>query len=61
LRFTLAIADVVGVKRTVTVRVAPGPTRVNEPPDTMLKGGELDTVPETVPPRVLDTVNVRST
>src|SRR5512145_1115897 len=55
LTFTLAVADVVGVKRTVTVWVAPDAPRVNELPDTMLKGAEVNAVPETVPPRVFDT------
>jgi hypothetical protein len=61
LRSTLAVAAVIGAKRTVTVCVAPAPTRVNELPDTMLKGADVDTVPETVPPRVLVTVKVRVT
>src|SRR3989442_15219044 len=58
--FAVAVADVVGVKRTVTPRLAPTPTRVNSLPDTMLKGAEVDTVPETVPPPVFDTDTVRS-
>jgi len=33
---------------------------VNELPDTMLKGADVDTVPETVPARVFDTVRIRS-
>ena len=61
LRSTLAVAAVVGAKRTVTVCVAPAPMRVNELPDAMLKGSEVDTVPETVPSRVLVTVKVRVT
>jgi hypothetical protein len=61
LTFTPAVTDVVGLKRTVTAWVAPDPTRVNELPDTMLKGAEVNAVPDTVPPRVFDTVNVRST
>ena len=56
LTFPEAVADVVGVKRTVTARVAPTPTRLNGLPETMLKGAEVDTVPEMVPPPVFDTV-----
>ncbi|PYN53361.1 MAG: hypothetical protein DMD92_20390 [Candidatus Rokuibacteriota bacterium] len=56
LTLTEAVADVVGVKRTVTAWVAPSPTRFNVPPETMLKGAEVDTVPDTVPPTVFDTV-----
>src|SRR2546422_28358 len=56
LRFVLTVADAVGVKRTVTAWVAPEPPRVNGLPDTMLKGAEADTLPETVPPRVFCTV-----
>jgi len=58
--FAVAIATVLGVKRTVTVWVAPAPLSVNELPDTMLKGATVDTPPETVPARVLCTVKVRS-
>jgi hypothetical protein len=61
LTFTPAVADVVGLKRTVTVWVAPNPPRVNELPDTTLNGAEANAVPETVPPRVFETVKVRST
>src|SRR5437762_3399468 len=56
LTLTEAVADVVGVKRTVTAWVAPSPTRFNVPPETMLKGAEVDAVPDTVPPTVFDTV-----
>jgi hypothetical protein len=56
LTFTEAVADVVGVKRTVTAWAAPTPTRLNELPETMRKGAEVDTVPDTVPPTVFDTV-----
>src|SRR6267143_7169364 len=59
-RFAVAVATVVGVKRTVTVWVAPAPPSVNGLPDTMLKGATVDTPPETIPPRVLCTVQVRS-
>ena len=58
LTFVVAVAGVVGVKRTVTVWVAPTPTRVKGLPETMLKGAEVDAVPETVPLRVLCTVKV---
>src|SRR5206468_2951225 len=34
----LAVAATVGLKRTLTACVAPTPTRLNEPPDTTLKG-----------------------
>jgi len=60
LTFTLAVAAVVGVKRTVTDCVDPTPPRLKEPPDTMLKGAEVDTVPETTPPRAFCTVKVWS-
>jgi len=60
LRFTLAVAAAVGLKRTVTACVAPTPTRLNEPPDTTLKGAGTDAVPDTVPPPVFCTVKVRS-
>jgi len=56
LMFTLAVAAVVGLKRTVTVWLAPNPARLNEPPETMLKGAEVETVPDTVPPAEFDTV-----
>ncbi|PYM24357.1 MAG: hypothetical protein DMD80_24065 [Candidatus Rokuibacteriota bacterium] len=54
----LAVAATVGLKRTVTACVAPTPTRLNEPPDTTLKGAGTDAVPETVPPPVFCTVKV---
>src|SRR5436853_765526 len=44
--FAVAVADVVGLNRTVTPWLAPTPTRVNALPVTMLKGAEVDTVPE---------------
>ena len=47
-----------GVNRTVTVAVAPAPTRLNEPPETTVKGADVVTVPDTVPPSVFCTVNV---
>ena len=54
--FAVAVAAVVGVKRTVTAWLAPSPTRLNGLPETMLKGAEVDRVPDTVPPPVFDTV-----
>ena len=56
LTLVLASAVVVGAKRTVTVWVAPAPTRVKGLPETMLKGAETEAVPVTVPPRVFWTV-----
>jgi len=56
----LAVAVVVGVKRTVTVWFAPTPPRVKGLPDTMLKGAEVDAAPETVPPPVFETVKTWS-
>jgi len=63
LKLTLvdAVASVVGVKRTVTACVDPRPPRLKGLPDTILKGGEAVTVPDTTPPRVFCTVNVWST
>jgi len=58
--FAVAVADAVGVKRTVAAWVAPRPTRLNGLPETMLKGAETDTLPERVPPLVFDTVSTRS-
>jgi len=58
--FVLTVADAVGVKRTVTAWVAPSPKSVNGLPDTMLKGGKADALPETVPPRVFCTVKTCS-
>jgi len=58
--FDVASATAIGVKRTVTAWLAPSPTRENGLPATMRKGPEVDAAPETVPPPVFDTVNVRS-
>jgi hypothetical protein len=58
LTFVVAVAAAVGVKRTVTIWVAPSPTRLNGLPEKMLKGAEADAVPETVPPTVFCTVKV---
>src|SRR5438034_4359434 len=60
LMFELTVADVVGLKRTVTAWVAPTPTRLNGLPETILKGGELDAAPETIPPTEFCTVKVCS-
>jgi hypothetical protein len=60
LMFTEAVADAVGVNRTVTGWVAPTPTRLNVLPETMVNGAEVDTVPETVPPTVFETVRTCS-
>src|SRR2546426_9681166 len=59
LTFTVAVVDVVGVKRTVTAWLAPGP-RLNGVPETTLKGTEGDTAPETVFDPVFNTVKSRS-
>ena len=56
LTFAIAVAPVVGVKRTVTAWLARVPTRLNGLPEKMLNGAGVDTVPETVPPTVFDTV-----
>jgi hypothetical protein len=53
LTFVLASAVLVGVNRTVTVAVAPLPTRVKGLPETMLNGAGTEAVPVTVPMRVL--------
>jgi hypothetical protein len=58
LTLLLAVTVLVGVNRTVTVAVAPGPTSVKGLPETMLKGAASETVPVTVPVRVLWTVKV---
>ena len=54
--FAVAVANVVGVKRTLTTWLAPNPTSLNELPETMLNGADVDTAPEAVPPPVFDTV-----
>jgi len=53
LTLVLASAVVVGVNRTVTVAVAPVPTKVKGLPDAMLKGAGTEAVPVIVPLRVL--------
>ena len=58
LTLPLAATVLVGVNCTVTVAVAPGPTSVKGLPETMLKGAATETVPVTVPVRVLWTVKV---
>jgi hypothetical protein len=52
LTLVLAAAALVGVKRTVTVWVAPVPVRVKGLPETMLNGAATEAVPVTVPLRV---------
>jgi hypothetical protein len=56
----LTVVGVVGVKRIVTACVAPTPVSVNGLPDTIVNGGATAALPDTVPPAVLETVNVRS-
>jgi hypothetical protein len=56
--FAVAVAVVVGLKRTVTVWVVFSPTIVKGLPDTMLNGAVTDAVPDTVPPTVFCTVRV---
>jgi len=56
--FALTVEVVVGVKRTVTVWVAPNPPRVKGLPETILNGAGTDALPDTVPPPVFDTVKV---
>jgi hypothetical protein len=58
LTLVLAAAALVGANRTVTVAVAPVPTRVKGLPDTIEKGAGTDAVPVVVPERVLWTVKV---
>jgi hypothetical protein len=56
----LTVDVVVGVKRTVTVWVAPTPPSVKGLPEIMLNGAEVAAAPETVPPPVFATVKVWS-
>jgi hypothetical protein len=58
LTLVLAAAALVGVKRTVTVWVAPVPVRVKGLPETMLNGAATEAVPVTVPLRMPWTVKV---
>ena len=58
LTFVLDSTALIGAKRTVTVAVAPVPTRVKGLPETMLKGAGTEAVPVMVPERVLWTVKV---
>ena len=58
LTLVLAAVALVGANRTVTVAVAPVPTRVKGLPETMLKGADAEAVPVTVPVRVLWTVKL---
>jgi len=55
LRLALTVVVVVGVNRTVTVWLAPTPTRENGLPDVILNGATTDADPETVPPPVFET------
>jgi hypothetical protein len=61
LTFVVTVAVVVGLNRTVTVWLAPAPTRLNGLPETMLKGAATEAVPDTVPPLLFCTTKVRST
>jgi hypothetical protein len=58
LTFVLDTTALVGVKRTVTVAVAPLPVSVKGLPETMLKGAPTDAEPVTVPARVFWIVKV---
>jgi len=51
--FVLDSTALIGEKRTVTVAVAPVPTRVKGLPETMVKGAGTEAVPVMVPERVL--------
>jgi len=53
LTFVLAAVVLVGANRTVTVAVAPDPTRVKGLPETMLNGAPTEAAPVIVPLRVL--------
>src|SRR2546425_7020 len=53
LTFVLDSTALIGAKRTVTVAVAPVPTRVKGLPETMVKGAGTEAVPVMVPERVL--------
>jgi len=53
LTLVLAAAVLVGANRTVTVAVAPDPTRVKGLPETMLNGAPTEAAPVIVPLRVL--------
>src|SRR4029450_1142070 len=59
LTFALASVGFVGVKRTVTVWVAPAALRLKGLPDTMVNGAGTEAVPVT-PARLLWTVKVCS-
>jgi hypothetical protein len=53
LTFVLDSTALIGEKRTVTVAVAPAPSRVKGLPETMVKGAGTEAVPVVVPERVL--------
>jgi len=59
LMVVLADTALVGANRTVTVAVAPLPTRMKGLPESTLKGGRTETAPVMVPLPVLCIVNVR--
>jgi len=58
LTVVFAVAVLVGVNRTVTVAVAPAPTRVKGLPESMRKGAETEAAPVRVPLPIFFTVNV---
>jgi hypothetical protein len=58
LTLVLDSTALVGVKRTVTVAVAPLPTRVKGLPETILKGAPTEAEPVTVPERAFWIVKV---
>jgi hypothetical protein len=58
LTVVLTVPVVAGVKRTVTVALAP--ESVNGLPEKIVNGGATTAVPDTVPPDGLEIVNVRS-
>ena len=59
-RLALTVVVVVGVNRTVTVWLVPGPLRENGLPDVTVNGAATDTAPEIVPPPVFDTTKAFS-
>jgi hypothetical protein len=61
LTFAVDVRAAVGLKRTVTGWLAPTPTMLKGLPETMLNWPDVEALPESVPPAVFWTVNVRST
>jgi hypothetical protein len=59
LTLLLAATVLVGVNLTMTIAVAPVPTRVKGLPESMLKGGGTNAEPAMVPLLILLTVKVR--